>query len=144
MRVLFNLSGSIEQPVRNITLQGLSLRDTRYTYLDAHGMPSGGDWALQRSGAIFLEGTEGVIIRDNELTNLDGIGISINGYHRSLTVDHNDFSWIGDSAMAAWGHTGYCLNEVRANSCREGLEDVACSAFGAGARRRELSQMGPG
>ena len=65
MRVLFNISGSMDAPVQGVTLRGLSLRDTRYTYLDIHGMPSGGDWALQRSGAIFLEATVNVSIVDN-------------------------------------------------------------------------------
>merc|ERR1719453_869799 len=74
-------------------------------------VPTGGDWALQRSGAITAEGTEGLTIAHNEFKNIDGNGISLNGYHRSATIEHNDFSWIGDSAMAAWGHTGTCLNE---------------------------------
>ena len=110
-RVLFNVSGTMAAPVVGVTIRGLSLRDTRYTYLDRHGMPSGGDWALQRSGAVTLEGTEKVAVVDCELTNIDGNGISINGYHRSLVIDHNDFSWVGDSAIASWGHTGTCLNE---------------------------------
>jgi len=110
LRVLINVSGSMANPVSDLTIQGLTLRDTRYTYLDTHGMPSGGDWALQRSGAITLEGTRGVAIRSNQLTNLDGIGISINGYHRDLVIERNDFSWLGGSAMAAWGHTSPCLN----------------------------------
>ena len=38
------------RPVRDVTLRGLELRDTSYTYAgtsDAaiHGLPSGGDWA---------------------------------------------------------------------------------------------------
>ena len=110
-RVLFNLSGTMALPIRNLTIRGLTLRDTRYTYLDSHGLPSGGDWALQRSGAMTMEGTEHVAISDCEFTRLDGNGISINGYHRDLRIDHNDFSWIGDSAMAAWGYTGKCLNQ---------------------------------
>ena len=73
-------------PVRRVTIRGLSLRDTRYTYLDPHGMPSGGDWALQRSGAIVLEGTEGVEVSGCELTNIDGNGVSINGCGRHLTT----------------------------------------------------------
>ena len=47
--------GSVVTPS---TITGVTLRDTRLTYLDPHGMPSGGDWALQRSGAVFLQGTE--------------------------------------------------------------------------------------
>ena len=110
-RVLFNISGvSMESPVRGIKIRGLTLRDARYTYLDEHGMPSGGDWALQRSGAVFIESAESVSIEGNEFTRVDGNGLSINGYVRNLTVHKNDFNWIGDSAMASWGHTSKCLN----------------------------------
>ena len=49
-KVLFNISGSQEAPVKDITIRGLEIRDTAYTYLgtdtaDLHGMPSGGDCA---------------------------------------------------------------------------------------------------
>ena len=47
-RVLFNLTGTAAQPVKDVTIRGLHLRDTQITYLDPHGMPSGGDWALDR------------------------------------------------------------------------------------------------
>ena len=46
-----------------------------------------------------------------ELTRIDGNGISINGYQRGLRITRNDFSWVGDSAMASWGLTGTCLNQ---------------------------------
>jgi hypothetical protein len=95
LKVLFNISGTMQAPVTNVSLLGLGVRDSAYTYLDPHGVPSGGDWALQvpplgdcgnwgcslppsflplqsfhfvcvcmfvavqRSGAVFLQGTEG-------------------------------------------------------------------------------------
>ena len=37
MRVLFNISGTMKEPVRGVTIQGLTMRDARFTYLDAHG-----------------------------------------------------------------------------------------------------------
>ena len=40
-RQLFALRGSMRDPVRNVALRGLELRDTRSTSLDPHGMPSG-------------------------------------------------------------------------------------------------------
>lgn len=33
VKVLFNISGSKAEPVQNITIQGLTIRDTAYTYL---------------------------------------------------------------------------------------------------------------
>ena len=71
---------------------GLTLRDTAYTYLEPHGLPSGGDWALQKQGAITLVGTEGVTVRDCLLTRLDGNALFIGGYTRNLTVSNNEFS----------------------------------------------------
>ena len=95
---------------RGVSIKGLTIRDARYTYLDPHGMPSGGDWALQRSGAVYVESAENVTIEGNEFTRVDGNALSINGYVRGLVVHDNDFNWIGDSAMASWGHTSFCLN----------------------------------
>jgi len=54
LKVLFNISGTQAAPVVGVTLAGLGIRDSAYTYLDPHGMPSGGDWALQRTGAVFI------------------------------------------------------------------------------------------
>jgi len=69
-----------------------------------------GDWALQRSGAILLEKTERTLVDDNLLTRLDGNAIFISNYNRNVTIAHNEMSWIGDGAIAAWGSTGNCLD----------------------------------
>jgi hypothetical protein len=110
-RVLFNISGTQEQPVKDVSIKGLTLRDTRHTYFDERGMPSGGDWTLQRSATVILEGTEGCKLADSLISNVDGNGIGLNGYNRNASIMDNDFEWIGDSAMYAWGYTGYCLDE---------------------------------
>ena len=44
-----------------------------------HGVPSAGDWALDRWGAIFLQGTEGAKIDGCTFTRLDGNGIMVSG-----------------------------------------------------------------
>ena len=114
--VLFNVTGTSQSlPVRGITIRGLELRDTSYTYIGTgkaavHGMPSGGDWGLQRSGAILIENSEDVVVDGNFFTRIDGNGISLNNYNRRAVFSNNDFSWVGDSAMASWGSTGYCIN----------------------------------
>lgn len=48
-RVLFNLTSPQTNPIRGVTFQGLTLTATRYTYMDPHGVPSGGDWALGKA-----------------------------------------------------------------------------------------------
>jgi len=110
-RVLFNVTGSMDNPIRNTKIQGLKIIDTRFTYLDPHGLPSGGDWALQRSGAITVQNVDGFTIHNNVLTNIDGNGISINGYVRNLKISNNEFTFIGDNAITSWGHTGSCADQ---------------------------------
>ena len=61
---LIELRGSADRPVANVTLRGLTFRDTRPSYLDPHGVPSGGDWALSRLGAVYVEGATDAAIAD--------------------------------------------------------------------------------
>ena len=83
---------------------------SRSRYFDPHGLPSGGDWGLQKQGAITIVGSEAVTVEDCLLTRLDGNAIFIGGYNRNLTVKNSEFSFIGDSAMASWGDTSSALN----------------------------------
>ena len=111
LTVLFNISGSQTTPVANISVRGLQIRDAAYTYFEPHGLPSGGDWALQPQGAITMHGTEGARVENNLFTRLDGNAIFTGGYHRGLRITNNEFSFVGASAIASWGWTGECLNE---------------------------------
>ena len=108
---LLRVQGTQAAPARHIAITGLTLRDTAPTYFAPHGLPSGGDWALAKTGAITLVGTEGVEVRDCLLTRLDGNGIFIGGYARNLTLSDNDFELLGGSAMCAWGDTSGALNQ---------------------------------
>ena len=66
--------------------------------------------ALAPQGAITLVGTENITIEGNLLTRLDGNAIFIGGYNRNLTVESNEFEFIGENAMASWGETSTKLN----------------------------------
>ncbi|KAJ9459773.1 hypothetical protein DIPPA_11417 [Diplonema papillatum] len=106
LETLVTLLGTQEDPVVGVHFQGLRIADAGPTYLTAgHGVPSGGDWALQRAGAIFMEGTQSCSLRENLVTKLDGNAVMISGYNRGLVIERNEFSWIGDSVLAAWGYT---------------------------------------
>eukprot|EP01084_Bolivina_argentea_P271094 461150_1 len=105
LKVLFNYTGTKNKPITNMTLVGITLRDTALTYMDPHGMVSGGDWALQRTGAIYIEGAEHISIKDNIFTRLDGNAISINKYNRNITIFRNEFVWQGDNVISLWGDT---------------------------------------
>ena len=80
--VLFNITGTQASPAHHIAFQGLTFRDTAYTYFETHGLPSGGDWALAKIAAIMLVGTEKIDIKGNVLTRMDGNAVFIGGYNR--------------------------------------------------------------
>ena len=117
-KVLFNITGSTpDTSVKNFSLKGTILRDSEQTYLgtdtaDIHGLPTGGDWALQQSGAVTLRNTENSTFENNLWTRLDGNGLFAGGYHRGLAIRGNEFQWIGGSAMALWGESSDCLDDA--------------------------------
>lgn len=105
LQVLFNISGSQWNPVRDLTIDGITFKAASHTYMVPHGVPSGGDWALDRIGALFLQGTEGVVISNSIFERLDGNAVMISGYNRNATIQDSDFAYIGENAIASWGYT---------------------------------------
>eukprot|EP01112_Ceratiomyxa_fruticulosa_P011058 TRINITY_DN2973_c0_g1_i5.p1 TRINITY_DN2973_c0_g1~~TRINITY_DN2973_c0_g1_i5.p1 ORF type:complete len:905 (+),score=191.36 TRINITY_DN2973_c0_g1_i5:344-3058(+) len=103
--VLISVLGTKEDPVKDITIANLQLQNTAYTYMEPHGIPSGGDWALQRTAALFVEGVDGIAITGNLFNKLDGNALMLSGYVRNAVIEENEFAWIGDSAMLSWGYT---------------------------------------
>ena len=70
---LVNISGSQAAPVKDFTVDGLRFTGARYTYMYPHGVPSAGDWALDRIGAIFIEGSTGTKFSNCGFERLDGV-----------------------------------------------------------------------
>mmetsp|Transcript_50416 Transcript_50416/g.74769 ORF Transcript_50416/g.74769 Transcript_50416/m.74769 type:complete len:882 (+) Transcript_50416:102-2747(+) len=117
LRTLLNLTGTQWNPVRGINFSGISYRATRYTYMDAHAVPSAGDWSLVRNAAVFLQGTEQVEFDRCAFDRLDGNALMLSGYNRNATIQNSDFSFIGANAIASWGYT----NETRTDPGRPGV-----------------------
>ena len=97
--------GSAAAPVRGLAIKSLGLRDAAYVYFLPHSIPSGGDWALSRTAALLLDGTEGTVVDGCLFERVDGTALMLSGYNRNAQISNNDFSWIGGSAMVAWGRT---------------------------------------
>jgi len=66
----------------DITMRGIEFRDAAATYLDDWGIPSGGDWALHRGGAFFIENATNINIDHTHFTLLDGNAVFLSGYTR--------------------------------------------------------------
>lgn len=105
LQSLVRVVGTAAAPARGITLAGLGFRDTAYSFMEPHGMPSGGDWALRRDAALFLDGTEDVVIDGCVMERLDGNAVMLSGYNRRAAITRNEFAFTGDSVIASWGRT---------------------------------------
>ena len=105
LQTLVSVVGNQTHPVMNLAYVGVTFTGSRIQYFDPHGVPSGGDWALQRDAALFFEGTENVNVTGCTIERVDGNGLMLSGYTRGAVVAQNEFVWIGDTAMATWGYT---------------------------------------
>ena len=105
LAVLINISGTVAAPAVGISISGLTFTGAAATILSDHGIPSGGDWGLSRLGAVLISGAEQVTLANNLFTRLDGNAVFLSGYTRNVTVDRNEFVWLGESAVASWGMT---------------------------------------
>ena len=103
-QVLFNATGTQALPIVNISFLGLGFRDTAHTLFEPHGHPSSGDWALQRTAALFFQGTVGVTISGCVFERFDGLGVFFSGYARNASVADSEFAWGGETAVALWGY----------------------------------------
>eukprot|EP00930_Biecheleria_cincta_P022721 TRINITY_DN16550_c0_g1_i1.p1 TRINITY_DN16550_c0_g1~~TRINITY_DN16550_c0_g1_i1.p1 ORF type:complete len:805 (-),score=124.45 TRINITY_DN16550_c0_g1_i1:431-2791(-) len=125
-QVLVNMTGSQWNPVKNMKIQGIKFSAAAPTYMEPHGVPSAGDWALDRYSAVFLQGTEGTLIDGCQFQRLDGNAVMVSGYNRDVTIQNSDFAYIGGNAVAAWGYT----NETTSDPGRPGVKLANVPAAG--------------
>ena len=60
---LIDIHGTREQPVRGVTLSGLTLTGTRSTFMERYSIVSSGDWAIYRGASIKASHTEALTVR---------------------------------------------------------------------------------
>lgn len=102
---VMSVLGSRAEPVKDLHLHGLGFRDTAWTMMRPHGVPGGGDWALERYAALFAEGTENLTLSNLTFRRTDGNALMLSKYHRGASIHDCDFKWLGGSAIALWGWT---------------------------------------
>ena len=101
-------------PVSNVSILNIKFRDAAPTFLEPHGVPSGGDWSLQRTAAVLLEGTQGVVLDRCTFKYLGGIAYQVSGWNRGSVVNRSEFAFLGGSAATAWGYTASTDPEIPA------------------------------
>jgi Right handed beta helix region len=90
----------------DVVMANIGFRDMAATYMeDGWSAPSGGDWALHRGGAIFIENSSNITIRGCHFFRLDGNAIFLSRKTRFVTIEDSMFEWLGENAIATWGDT---------------------------------------
>jgi hypothetical protein len=104
---LISFDGSVETPVRYISIEGIQFRHARRIALEPEEKWEGlsrGDWSIVRSAAVMLTGTENCTIRDCFFNATGGNGILFNNYNRHSEVVDCRFERLGESAVVFVGN----------------------------------------
>ena len=100
---LIEFQGSVEAPVKFITLQGFVVRHAARTFMDTKEPLLRSDWAIYRGGAFFLTGTEDVQILDTEFDQVGGNAIFVNNYNRRTRINGCHIHDVGASGVCFVG-----------------------------------------
>lgn len=102
---LFELRGTEESYLKNISLHGLTLTHTRRTFMDTYEPLMRSDWGIYRGAAVLLENTEDCYVTNCEFRGLGGNAVFISRYNLNSVIRRNHFHHLGGSAICVVGDT---------------------------------------
>lgn len=111
---LLELKGTLEKPLRNITIRDLHFLHTRRTFMETYEPLMRSDWCIYRGGALFLENTEDCVISHCRFSDLGGNAIFLSRYNETCSIRSNHIHHIGANAVCIVGDTSV----VRSGSLR--------------------------
>ena len=86
LRHLIEFRGTQKEPVRFITLQGITVRQAARTFMDNKEPLLRSDWTTYRGGALFFNGAEDCTIQGATIDQVGGNAVFVNKYNRRITV----------------------------------------------------------
>ncbi len=100
---LFEYKGTEANPVRNISIEGLTLAHTLRTFMQNKEPLLRSDWTIYRGGAVLFDGSVNCALKNCTLKNLGGNAVFFNNYNRNCNVSGCLISKIGASAICFVG-----------------------------------------
>ncbi|MDR1584255.1 MAG: PDZ domain-containing protein [Prevotellaceae bacterium] len=100
---LLEIRGNEDNPVRNITFEGLNLTQTLRTFMEKYEPLLRSDWTIYRGAAIFFEGAENCALKNCNIYNIGGNAIFFSNYNRDCEVSGSHLTRIGASAVCFVG-----------------------------------------
>lgn len=103
LKNLISFEGTESDPVRYIELRNFSLQNTARTFMEPMEPLLRSDWCIYRGGAVYLEGTEDVILTDCQFDQVGGNGIFVSRYNNRTWIEGCYFRKIGGSGVVFCG-----------------------------------------
>jgi hypothetical protein len=100
---LVEFKGSETNPVRNITIEGITFTQTSRTFMQNREPLLRSDWTIYRGGAVFFDGAVNCSLKNCTLKNLGGNAVFFSNYNRNCEVSECLFCDIGASAVCFVG-----------------------------------------
>ena len=100
---LFEFKGTETNPVKNISIKGLTLTQTLRTFMQNKEPLLRSDWTIYRGGAVLFDGAVNCSLKNCTLNNLGGNAIFFNNFNRDCEVSGCLISDIGASAICFVG-----------------------------------------
>ena len=121
---ILSAAGTQMNPVLNISLLRVGLRDTAPAAFSPHLAPSGSDYAVNRDAAVSFVGVNGATVANCTFMRLDNSAVFVGGFARNVVVRDSEFAWLGENGivtvgdtdgapMPGWGPDGTAGNQPR-------------------------------
>lgn len=107
---LIQFTGSEDEPVRYITLDGFKFMRTVRTFLKNREPLLRSDWTIYRGGAIYFEGSEECSIINCTFSQIGGNAIFFNHYNKHALVEGCHIYEIGANGICFIGDTSAVRN----------------------------------
>ncbi|MFC5804116.1 right-handed parallel beta-helix repeat-containing protein [Streptomyces formicae] len=116
---------SPDRPVRHLSFSGFTFTQTHRTlFTHPYEKLQLGDWAIARTGAVYLRNTEYVDVRDGFFDQVGGNAVFLDGYNRRNTVAGSEFSHSGATDVAIIGRPDAVREPSTWDSFRKTIEDT--------------------
>eukprot|EP01060_Flectonema_neradi_P034851 TRINITY_DN6248_c0_g1_i1.p1 TRINITY_DN6248_c0_g1~~TRINITY_DN6248_c0_g1_i1.p1 ORF type:complete len:851 (+),score=175.79 TRINITY_DN6248_c0_g1_i1:40-2553(+) len=89
----------------NVIISGVTITETRAIFMEQYELPSGGDWAVQRTGSIYVRDSTNVEISGCEFLEVGGNAIAFSNNVTHSKISSNEMWRTGESAVVFVGRT---------------------------------------
>jgi hypothetical protein len=120
LKQLVVIMGLETDPVRNIHFRGITFTHTSHVFLDEYEELLRSDWKINRSGAVFLQGAEDILIDRCHFDQVGGNAVFMSNYNRTNTISNCIINYAGESGICFVGD----VKSVRSPSTWTNQQDI--------------------